>query len=177
MSFIKIKHLIIFMFAIAMLSTLSACGGSDNESVDSAKATSELPSGLQKLTLSGGGTLNAYVIIDDDTENRITMTIDGTGAGSASASIPNLSRSVHTVTISYEYTDGTGTIVLATATSSVDLSSGSASLGFAAGDYDLDSHDEDGDGISNAAELAAGSDPRDGDCVVGSSVIGSCTIG
>lgn len=168
-----INRILKFFITLVLFNTLYACGS--NDATVTSNATTELPAELQKLTLTGGGTLSAFVSVDGGA--RIEMTIDPTGAGAASASIPSLTLASHTVTITYEYTDGSGTIVLATATNTVDLSSGSGSLSFAAADYDFASHDSDGDGISNAAEIAAGYDPRDGACVLGLSTIGSCTLG
>ena len=166
-----------FILSLAFVTLYACSSGDDNASASNSKATTEMPSALQKLTLASGGTLSAYVTIDGDTANRIEMTIDDTGSGSAFASIPGLSLELHTIVISYEFTDTNGTIVLATASNTVDLSSGSGSMSFAETDYDLSSYDDDGDGISNAAELAAGTDPRDGACVIGSSIIGDCTLG
>lgn len=156
-----------------MLSVLSACGSSSDNS--ESNATTQMPAAL--LTIVGPGTLQAFVTIDGNTAGRTEMTIDGTGTGSASASVPGLSLAVHTVLIEYEYTDGASTITLATASNTVDLSSGSGSISFLATDYDLASYDDDSDGVSNADELAAGSDPLDSDCVLDISVIGTCTLG
>jgi len=161
------------IISLVLLNTLYAC--ESNYATGTSNTTTEMPAEIQKLTLASGGTLSAYVSVDGGA--RIEMTIDPAGAGSASASIPSLSLASHTVTITYEYTDINGTVILATATSTVDLTSGSGSLSFAATDYDFASHDSDGDGISNAAEIAAGTDPTDGACVLGSSIIGSCTLG
>lgn len=172
------KSIVKLIFSFILLSSLYACGSGNNGKNNT---TTEMPSELQKLTLTGGGTLAAFVTVDGNAANRIEMTIDGTGAGSASASIAGLSLAVHTIVISYEYTDGVGTIVLATASNTVDLTSGSGNLSFAAGDYDLATYDDDSDGISNAAELATGSDPRvdegNGPCVFGTSTIGNCVLG
>lgn len=178
-----IKSAARIILSLVFLNTLVACGSSDdNEAAAKNITTTEIPLAVKKLTLSGG-TLRAFVTIDGDTANRTEMTIDTTGTGSASASIPGLSLATHTVIISYEYTDGAGNvIVLATATNTIDLTSGSVSLSFVESDYDLASYDDDGDGISNAAEVAAGSDPLDStsgstDCVLGTSTIGNCTLG
>lgn len=169
---------------LVFLSTLYACDNSSTEtsSNNSSVAKTEMPSELQKLTL-GAGTLSAYVTIDSN--SPIAMTIDTTaGSESASATILGLTLDVHTVSITYEYDDGTGqgVLVVATASNTVDLTAGNGSIGFVAADYDLTSHDEDADGISNAAEFAAGSDPRvagtagASPCVLGSSQLGNCTL-
>ena len=168
-----IHRVLKIIISLVLLNTLYACGS--NDATGTSNTTTEMPAEIQKLTLTGGGTLSAYVSVDGGA--RIEMTIDPAGAGSASASIPNLTQASHTVTITYEYTDGTGTVILATATSTVDLSSGSGSLSFAATDYDFASHDADGDGISNAAEVRAGTNPNDSVCQLDTSIIGSCTLG
>jgi len=173
-----IKNISEIFIGFLLLGLLTACGSSDEAGPEKlSNATTEIPTDLQKLTLPGGGTLRAFVTIDGDTAGRVELTINTVGAGSAAGSFPGLSLTSHTVLITYEYTDGTGTMVLATATSTVDLSSGSGSINFVAADYDLASHDTDGDGVSNAAELSAGTDPRDSTCVLDTSIIGSCTLG
>ncbi len=137
---------------------LYACDGG-NDTLDNAtsKATSDLPSELQKLALAGGGELSAYITIDGDVANRKKMTIDNT-AGSASVSISGLDFAPHTIMISYVYTFASEDYLLAIAIKNIDLSSGAGSLGFFASDYDTDSFDYDNDGISNAAEFRAGTD-------------------
>jgi len=172
-----IKCAIRFFIGLVLLSTLNACGDSSNTESKSNQATTAMPAAVQKLSGVGGGTLRAFVTIDGNTAGRTEMTIDSTGAGSASASISGLTLAVHTILIEYEYTDGTGTITLASASNTVDLSTGDVTFSFVAGDYDLASYDEDNDGVSNADELAAGTDPRDDACVIGASLIGSCTLG
>ncbi|VAW62864.1 hypothetical protein MNBD_GAMMA09-1470 [hydrothermal vent metagenome] len=169
--------LIRIIFSLFFIHILSACGGDNNIEKSVSKTTAEMPVELQKLVGTGGGTLRAYVTIDGDTSNRIEMTINPAGAGSASAAIPGLSLKSYTVLISYEYTQGANTLILATASKTVDLTSGSGSLSFLVGDYqDIGTHDDDGDGISNAAELAAGSDPWDNVCNLDISTIGNCTL-
>ena len=169
------------ILGLALISTLYACDNSNNGTAESSTnlANTEIPSDVQKLIL-GTGTLSAFVTIDSG--SPIAMTIDPTGTGSASATIPNLTLAVHTVAITYEFNDGIGTLVVATATNTVDLTGGSGSISFIEADYDLASHDDDNDGISNAAELAAGTDPRvdegtaGGPCVLGTSTLGDCTL-
>jgi len=169
------------VLGLAFLSTLYACDNNDNGIANSSSslAQTEVPADVQKLTL-GTGTLSAFVTIDGG--SPIAMTIDPTGTGSASATIPGLTLASHTVTITYEFDDGVGILVVATATNTVDLTAGDGSISFVEADYDLASHDADGDGISNAAELAAGTDPRvdegaaGGPCVLGTSTLGNCTL-
>ncbi|MDH5612645.1 MAG: hypothetical protein OEY66_09355 [Gammaproteobacteria bacterium] len=174
------------IISLAFLNTLYACDSSNNTTAgnNTSVAKTEIPAALQKLTLPGtpGEVLRAFIIIDGSA-TRTEMTIDPAGAGSASASITGLTLAVHTVDISYEYTDAAGTLIVATASKSVDLTSGSGSISFAAIDYDLASYDFDSDSISNAAELAAGTDPRvagaagAGPCVMGTSLLDNCTLG
>ncbi len=146
-----------------LLFMLYACndGGSNSTGSGGSKASTELPSGLQKLILGNGGTLSAYITIDGATNNRTKMNIDRTGKGSASANIPGLSLATHNISISYEYTTGSTTYVLASANRTVDLASGSASINFTSINYDFDFYDNDRDGFSNAYELGEGTNPGD----------------
>ena len=175
--FINISKLIL---SIVLINALVAC--SDNhETSSTSQAITSTPSVIQKLSGTTGGTLTAFITMDGDTDpaNRIPMTIDPSGAGSASATIPGLSMGVHTIVITYQYEDGSGNIMTlaTTAVTSIDLTSGSGSLSFVETDYELDAHDDDLDGVSNADELAAGSNPLDSECVLDVSKIGSCTLG
>lgn len=157
---IKIDRWLSGLFLGLFLLMLYGCnsGVGSEDSTNESKATTQLPSELQKLTLSGG-VLSAYVTIDGDVENRVEMDINPAGSGSASSSIAGLSFSAHTIMISYEYTIGVTTYILATAIRNIDLISGSADLNFFANDYDLDSYDDDRDGTNNAEALVAGFDP------------------
>lgn len=179
-----LKNVAKIIFSLILLNALAACSDSDEVAGSIASvAKTEMPPELQKLLGTDLTNLRAFVTVDGDTANRTEMTISTSGTGSASASIPGLTLDMHTIIITYEYTDGSGnTFILATATNTVDLSSGDGSISFLASDYDLASYDEDGDGISNADEVAAGSDPLDPtsgstDCVLGTSTIGNCTLG
>jgi len=175
-----IKSAMRIIVSLAFLNTLYACDNNGTATNATSVAQTEIPAALQKLTLPGAGTLSASVTIDAG--SPIAMTIDPTGTGSASATIPGLTLAVHTVTITYEYTDGAGTLVVATATNTVDLTAGDGSISFVDADYDLASYDFDSDTISNAAELAAGTDPRVAGvaglpaCVLGTSTLGNCTL-
>jgi len=152
------RTLIPFIFAVIFLN-LTACAN-DSKSSTSNETRVPLPPGLQKLSLgNNGGVLNAYVTIDDDTANRIAMLIDPAGEGSALVSIPGLSRAPHRILISYEYTIGGITYLLATANRDIDLSNGDISLTIDTSEYEINIHDDDTDGVSNAAELKAGTDP------------------
>ncbi|VAW69395.1 hypothetical protein MNBD_GAMMA10-771 [hydrothermal vent metagenome] len=144
-----------------LLLMLYACNGENNSSAGSGRASSVLPSGLQKLIVDGEGRLNAYITIDGVVNNRTEMNIDGSGRGSASASISGLSLAVHTVSITYEYTIGPSTYVLASANTTVDLSAGSVNINFTPMSYDFDIHDSDNDGFSNAYEVGEKTDPGD----------------
>lgn len=165
------------IIGIAFIGTLYACDSGNNGSSTSVAQT-EIPAALQKLTL-GTGTLTAFVTIDAGSPIAMDIT---TVPDSGSATIPGLSMAMHTVTITYEFTDGVGTLVVATATNTVDLTAGDGTISFVATDYDLASHDEDTDGVSNADELAAGSDPRVAGvaglppCVLGTSTLDNCTL-
>ncbi len=145
---------------LIVLIMLSACGSNDSQSITTNRTSITIPGNLQKLS-TNGGTLRAYITLDNDTDNRQEMDIDSTGGGSASITISNLSLAVHQVLITYEYTDASGTIILATANDSIDLSAGGqANLNFDENKYDFLSYDQDKDGVSNAKELQIGTNPR-----------------
>ena len=152
---------------------LSACSDNTSSNSQSVITTSvtELPAVV--LMLLDGGTLRAYVVIDGNLETRIEL---GIVENTASGEVPNLSRDIHSVLIQFEYTDSSGnTVTVATASNTVDLSSGDASISFAETDYNID-YDDDEDGLTNAEELAAGTSPIDSGCILGVSLIGSCTL-
>ncbi len=157
MNFNRINFFLSMVFVL-----LSACGGNSEQVPINNKATTVVPSKLQKFELgNNNGVLRAYLIIDDNNDNRREMTIDPSGAGSASVTVPGLSRDLHDITISYEYTLAGTTYVVAQANRKINLLDGDANLAFASGDYNIDSYDDDGDGFSNAAELKARSNPKD----------------
>jgi hypothetical protein len=164
------KRFIYLLLVIGFFS-LAACSN-DNAGglTNSMSSVTELPSAV--LTLPSGGQLRAYITIDSGTRSEMTIS-----SNTATASVPSLSRAVHTVLIEFEFTDSaSNTVTVATATQTVDLSSGDVSISLTDSDYDLASYDNDGDGISNASELANGTSPVDSGCVVGFSLIGSCTL-
>ena len=162
------------LLSLALALTVTACSDSSTPGNETKAVVTEIPEAIQKFTLTTTGTLLAWAIVDGGTP--VAMNIN-TVAGTASVTITDLSRASHTVQIIYEYNIGGTLYTLATASNTVDLSSGSGSLNFASGDFDTASHDSDGDGISNADEVAAGTDPGDGACVLGTSLLGSCTLG
>lgn len=168
------KSLRIFV-PIAFLILLSACSSSDNATnTGSTKTTTALP--LAALTVPNPSGLSAHIILDGNTTSPIAMTID-TGAGTATANITGLTLASHTVQIVYEYNDGVTTYTLAQSTvHTVDLTGGSATYSIPDTDYNTASFDDDSDGLSNALELAAGTDPGDSGCVLGISLVGSCTL-
>ena len=165
-SFYRLMALVITLFMLAACSD----SGSNSQAATATTSITEIPSAV--LTLPSGGTLRAFIAIDGGTPIELSI-----NSNTATGSIPDLSRTVHSVTVSFEFTDSGGTTyTVATATTTVDLSSGDASVSFAEADYDMASYDDDGDGISNAQELADGSNPGDSACVLGFSLIGKCTL-
>jgi len=168
MSFQKSPYrLLILVIAIF---ALSACGDSSNSQPTSMTSVTELPSSV--LILPSGGLLRAYISIDGGARTELSIS-----SNTATGTIPSLSREIHTVLIEFTYTDTTNnTVTVATASKPVDLSSGDANVSFADADYDLASYDDDNDGLSNAEELAAGTSPVDSGCVIGVSLVGSCTL-
>jgi hypothetical protein len=165
MSFRKMPYWLLMV--VIGLFALSACSeNSSSGQPTTMTSVTELPSAVLILPF---GQLRAYISIDGGA--RIELGINN---NTATGEIPGLSRAVHNVLIEFEFTDSSNnTFTVATASRDVDLSSGDASISFSDTDYDLDSYDDDGDGISNAAELAALANTE---CVLGSSLIGSCTL-
>ncbi|MCW9013779.1 MAG: hypothetical protein OQL06_08355 [Gammaproteobacteria bacterium] len=161
------KLLLAFVFFL----TISACSNDNTEATT--ETVTEIPDVIQKFTLTTPGTLRAWITVDAGA--RTEMTIDSV-AGTASATITGLTRASHTVLIEYEFTDNTGniTVTLATASNTIDLSSGDGSLAFSGTDFDT-SYDDDNDGVSNMDEIANGTDPWS--CLIGTSLIGNCTLG
>jgi hypothetical protein len=161
---------------LALAAVLNACGSNNNDAAASnpTKTVTQLP--LAALMVPDMNGLSAQIILDGNTAAPIALTIDTT-LHTATASIPGLSLASHTIQIIYRYTDINGTITIAqSAVHTVDLSGGSATYNVPAPDYDLASFDADSDGLSNAYELAAGLNPNDASCVVGYSLLGSCTL-
>ena len=159
------------LMVVIGLFALSACSeNSSSGQPTTMTSVTELPSAV--LTLPAGGELAAYIRVDGGAQTRLDISNN-----TATGSIPGLTRAVHNILIEFEFTDSSGnTFTVATASRDVDLSSGDASISFVDTDYDLASFDDDGDGISNAQELADGTDLNSSGCVLGSSLIGSCTL-
>lgn len=157
-----VVRVIQIFFIVTVLSLLVACGSNDTPitaPADTNKTVTPLPAALQKLTLNGG-TLRAFLVLDNDQLNPFDMVINNEGEGSATVVIPNLTRDFHDIVITYEYTDVEGTIILAQLDTTVDLRGGDRNLDILATSYEVDIFDADGDNISNAAELLAQTDPR-----------------
>jgi len=150
----------LFLISIVFV-LLSACGGSNNQTSIDSKATIVVPANLQKLQLGdNNGVLRAFLIIDNDNNNRREMTINPTGAGTASVTVDGLSRESHDITIRYEYVLEGIVYVVAEATRNISLATGNTNIDFLSDDYNLDAFDDDEDGFSNVTELNAGSDPK-----------------
>ena len=160
------------IFIIAFTIFLNACSSENNTSATSStKTVTQLP--LAALTVPNPSGLSAHIILDGNAASPIAMTIDNV-AGTATANITGLTLASHTVQIVYEYNDGVTTYTLAQSTEhTVDLTSGSATYNIPDTDYDTASFDQDSDGLSNAMELAAGTNPNDAGCVLGISLVGS----
>ncbi len=156
---------------IIALSTLTACGNDSSTSAPIApdKETvtqTATPEPLRKLNLPAGGTLRAFIVIDNDRLNPIDMSIGNDDARTATVTIPGLSRAPHSIVITYEYTDSNGTITLAQFDTDVDLTNGNDSVNIDPTLYNF-AFDEDADNIDNATELLQGTDPYKSDLVVG----------
>jgi|GEM_PF-4664462 len=167
-------HLTKLISAIAMLAALNACSSGDNSTAGTTKAVTQMPQAA--LTVPVSSNLSAVVIVDGNSAAPIAMTLD-TGAGTASVDITGLSKASHSIQIVYRYNDGDTTYSLAqSSVHNVDLSGGSSTLNVPASDYDIASFDDDSDGLSNALELSLGTNPGDSGCVLGISLVGSCTL-
>ncbi len=164
-------HTLQLLTGIIALGTLTACG-SDNSTSTNITPDKETitqtaaPGPLQKLTLPAGGTLKAFIVIDNDRLNPIAMTIGNDEARTATAVIPGLSRAPHDIVITYEYTDSNGTITLAELSTRVDLTNGDDSIDIGSAPYDFN-FDEDFDTVNNATELLQGTDPYKSDLAAG----------
>ncbi|VAW56896.1 hypothetical protein MNBD_GAMMA07-1587, partial [hydrothermal vent metagenome] len=104
------------------------------------------------------GTLSAFVIIDNDQLNPIELIID-LNTGFAKVEISGLSSIVHNIVIEFEYTDAEGSLILAQLNTDLDMTLDGVSININRINFN-DNLDDDADGISNLAELLAGSDPR-----------------
>ena len=163
-------HYRLLVFIIGLL-TLPACSsGGGGTQLATMTTVAEVPTTL--LAIPTSGTLRAYVAIDGGVRTELSIV-----SSIATRSIPSLSRASHNVLLEFEFTDsGSNTVTVATASKTVDLSAGDASLTFINADYDLANYDDDNDGLSNATEIAAGTNPMDSGCVLGTSLIGRCTL-
>ena len=161
--------------SLRIIISIAFLSSSDNATNNgSTKTTTSLP--LAALTVPNPSGLSAHIILDGNTASPIAMTIDHV-AGTATANITGLSLVSHTIQIVYEYNDGATTYTLAQSTvHTVDLTGGSATYSVPDTDYDTASFDNDLDGLSNALELAAGTNPGDASCVLGISLVGFCTL-
>ncbi|VAW78521.1 hypothetical protein MNBD_GAMMA12-2300 [hydrothermal vent metagenome] len=163
------------LFLTLIFLTLTACGSDNNSNnagntslppvqppvIQTNKFTTEIPPDLIVLSQGGTGTLKAFIVIDNDIQNRIEMQLDIIDTGTASVSISGLEQTTHDIKIDYEYLLAEIITPVATANKTLDLTAiGANDLTFNVNDYDLNRLDEDEDGINNTLELIAGTDPR-----------------
>lgn len=162
---------------IALVMLLNACSSDNNQAAtnNTTKTVTQLP--WEAITVPLEANLRAYVIIDGNTGTRTAMTID-TLNNTATASISGLSLAPHTVQFVYEYVDGATIYTVAQSIAeTVDLTGGSLTTTLTPTYVTTGTgFDNDSDGLSNAYELAAGTNPGDASCVVGYSLLDSCTL-
>jgi len=159
---------------------LSACSDStDNKTTNNVSAF-KIPAAVQAITPPSGSSLQAFITVDGG--SRQAMTIDNS-AGTANIIINGLSIANHSFIIDFELVfDSTPNkpISLARATLNQNINAGNNTLKVIDSDFDT-SFDDDNDGITNVVEVDAtagggSTNPNNSDCVIGSSLIGSCTL-
>ena len=163
-----------FVYGLCIAVLTSACGGGGEDS-------SAAPTGQINLSttfnvdinnLPTDGDLHVYAAIDGGTQQD--MQIVNTAA---SASITNLSIGSHTVKVEVVFTYNNGmSIVLLSASSNVNVVNGANLLDIKSSTY-ANNYNDDNDGVNNLDEINAGTSPYDSTCVIGVSVINSCTLG
>jgi hypothetical protein len=118
------------------------------------------------------GVLHVYVSVDSGAQQDMQV-VNTT----ASASISSLSIGAHSVDIEvvFVYNNGTS-VTLSSTSSSIDVVEGSNPLDISSTTY-VTTYDDDDDGVTNLDEMNAGTSPSDPTCVLGVSVLGSCTLG
>jgi len=159
---------------------LSACSDSaDNKATEHVSAF-KIPAVVQAITPPAGSSLQAFISVDGS--SRQAMTIDNT-AGTANITIDGLSLASHTFVIDFELvfdSDPSNPVSLARATLTQSINAGNNTLTVVDSDFDT-SFDDDNDGITNVVEVdtstgGGSTNPSNSDCVIGSSLIGSCTL-
>lgn len=167
------------MLVIIMASFLFACSNSED--------ASSIATGSQ----DGSGITIPSVILATNLPNgsvRGFITVDGVlprlemdlSSDPATITIPNLVPGLHTFKIEFEFdsdpTAFNATFMLADATKQFDIVAGENNISFLDADYNL-VFDNDADGITNIAELEAGTNPGNAACILDYSLLDSCVLG
>ncbi len=166
-----------YLSALIVAFILAGCGSQDESATDSSHQiiSFKVPDVASKLDQTVG-TLTATIAVNGGTPQN--MTVSATDATVTLSNIP-LGSTDFTIIFTYNL-DPFGPLVVASATRTIDVTAGSNTLTFANGDFDT-SYDQDGDGISNLVELDESSTTSpivvDATCILGTSQIGSCTLG
>jgi len=157
----KNSNLFPFIFFTFIVLFINACS-QGNSTVNVAQQEGKginLPTAL--VALPPGGTLTAYIRIDNS--DRQQMTING---DTATVSLIGITEGSHVFTLEFEYTyiDPVTSmphppIILASASQTMVVGPGSNILDFPASSYNIDGYDDDGDGVSNLDEINSGTNP------------------
>lgn len=161
-------------YGLCIAVLVSSCGGGGGGSSATPTGQIDLSTtfNVNVNNLPTDGDLHVYAAVDGGAQQD--MQIVNT---TASSSISSLSVGTHTVNVEivFIYNNGTS-ITLSSASSTIDVVDGANSLDISSISY-VTNYDDDNDGVSNLDEMNAGTSPSDPTCVLGVSVIGSCTLG
>jgi len=175
-SFFYAKTTLILLF-ISLSLVLSGCSQNSNPkneiNISDGNLSAPLPSALVVVDAS---TLVVELKEGDKIHACNNLSVDqSNGTFSCDLSLP---AGAHTLELVYSINDAThGKVQVATSTGiQVDVKAGETTTSdFSA--TTLSYNDDDNDGINNLQELDAGTNPAGSECIIGSSLIGFCTLG
>ncbi len=169
-----------WLFVLIAAFTVAGCGSQDETPPQTSTLSFKLSDTLLGSRLDqSAGTLTIFVSVDGGTPQAMTISGDGL---TASFTLNNLATGSTNFTIDIFFDDGvSGNLQVASGTKTISVAEGGNTLNFVTADFDTASHDADSDGISNLVELdeTSTTDPlvADAPCLLGTSLIGSCTLG
>lgn len=173
---------VLLISSLPVLLLVAGCSSSDSSGGVTARNDDqgdgiELPVAINAGALPSNGSLNAYISVDGGPRQALAVDL---ATQTVSGSLNGISTGSHQflIEVVFAYDNGTE-VMLGRASVTMDVGSGDNSLTVNSGDYNT-TFDDDNDGVSNLAELNAGTDPTnpaDTDCVIGTSAIGNCVIG
>lgn len=170
-------HPMLVLLCAVLLSITSACSNDGSSSVTVQQqntGTINMPVGINAANLPADGSLHAYIRVDDQARQELTVDL---GGNTISGSISGISNGIHTFVIEVVFTYDSGTeVMLATASKQLDVSTGDNNLTIVSSDY-VTNFDSDNDGLTNLEEINNGTPPVDPACVLGTSMLGSCSLG